>query len=173
MGKVRGTMRTTLCLAMLLAPLAVFAQDAGAAAAPVDTKPPPPADEIKHVLDYFYNGKDRGPALVELKACLKVDSSSKDAATKNECIEPVAGNVKKDTTVHGWTMWYLPEGANYDDVSLQFLFGNEVRSTVDVKLNTAGRTRTWRSSTASKKGKWTIKVKRGEQELGSTSFTVE
>ena len=163
-------MRTTL-IAVLFASLA-HAQDAGSAA-PADTRPPPPADEIKHVLDYYYNGKARGPALVELKACLKVDSASKDPATKNECIEPVSGPVKKDTTVHGWTMWYLPEGANYDDVSLQFIYGTDVRSTVDVKLSSTGRTRTWRSNTASKKGKWTIKVKRVDQELGSTSFTVE
>ncbi|MBK7863281.1 MAG: hypothetical protein IPJ65_32690 [Archangiaceae bacterium] len=155
-------MRTTFLLAVLFASLA-HAEDA-AAPPPADAKPPPPADEIKHVLDYFYNGKDRGPALVEIKACLKVDSTGKDANTKNECVEPVTGPVKKDTTVHGWTMWYLPEGANYDDVSLQFIFGNDVRSTIDVKLSTPGRTRTWRSTTASKKGKWTIKVKRGDQE---------
>lgn len=162
-------MRTTLCIAVLMSAVAL-AQDAGTAAAP-DTRPPPPGDEIKRVLDYYYNGKDRGPALVELKACLKVDSGK--GPTQHECIEPVTGNVKKDTTVHGWTMWYLPEGASYDDVVLQFLHNNDVRSTVDVKLSSVGRTRTWRSTTASKKGKWTIKVKRGDQELGSTSFTVE
>ena len=164
-------MRTTLFIAVSLFAVTAIGQEAAPAA---DAKPPPPADEIKRVLDYYYTGKDRGPALVELKACLKVDSSGgKDSPTRHECIEPVTGNVKKDTTVHGWTMWYLPEGGNYDDVSMQFLFGDEVRSTVDLKLNTAGRTRTWRSATASKKGKWTIKVKRGSQELGSTSFTVE
>ena len=166
-------MRTTLCLLAVLFASLAHAQDAGVTAAPADTRPPPPADEIKRVLDYYYYGKDRGPALVELKACLKVDSAGKDANSKHECIEPVTGNVKKDTNVHGWTMWYLPEGASYDDVSLQFIFGNEVRSTVDVKLASSGRTRTWRSTTVSKKGKWTIKVKRGDQELGSTSFTVE
>jgi hypothetical protein len=186
-----------ITMVVLLAPLTfAFAQDAGAKAAakpadkaaekpadkPADkaaekpaqpAQPPPPADEIKRVLDYYYYGKDRGPALVELKACLKVDSVGKDANSKNECIEPVTGTVKKDTTVHGWTMWYLPEGANYDTVSMQFLHGDDVRSTVDLKLNTVGRTRTWRSSAVTKKGKWTIKVKDGSKELGSTSFTVE
>jgi hypothetical protein len=164
-------MRTTLCLAVLLAASLASAQEA--AKPPADVKPPPPAEEIKRVLDYYYYGKDRGPALVEIKACLKVDSVGKDANTKNECVETVTGPVKKDTTVHGWTMWYLPDGASYDDVVIQFLFNDEPRTTVDLKLNTPGRTRTWRSATASKKGKWTIKVKRGAQELGSTSFTVE
>ena len=155
--------------AVLLGSSMAAAEDAGTPA-----QPPPPADEIKRVLDYYYNGKDRGPALVELKACLKVDSMGKgDPTTKNECLETVSGPVKKDTTVHGWTMWYLPEGANYENVSLQFVFENDVRSTIDLKLSTPGRTRTWRSTTVSKKGKWTIKVKDGAKELGSTSFTVE
>jgi hypothetical protein len=170
---VRALMSTTLKLvsvSLLLAGLA-FGQDAGTPAAP--PAPPPAADEIKRVLDYYYNGKDRGPALVELKACLKVDSMGKDPVMKNECLEPVTGTVKKDTTVHGWTYWYLPEGANYDNVSIQFVYGDEVRSTTDIKLNSVGRTRTWRSATVTKKGKWTIRVKDGAKELGSTSFTVE
>jgi hypothetical protein len=152
---------------VLLGSSLAAAQDAG-----TPQPPPPPADEIKRVLDYYYNGKDRGPALVELKACLKVDSA-KGSPTSNECLEEVKGPVKRDTTIHGWSLWYLPEGANYDNVSLQFVFGDEVRSTIDLKLNSVGRTRTWRSTTVSKKGKWTIKVKDGAKELGSTSFTVE
>jgi hypothetical protein len=156
---------------VLLVASVAFGEEAAPPAAPA--QPPPPADEIKRVLDYYYNGKDRGPALVELKACLKVDSSGGNAPTKNECLEPVTGPVKKDTPVNAWTMWYLPEGANYENVVVQFLFGNDVRSTVDLKLNTPGRTRTWRYTTASKKGKWTIKIKDGDKELGSTSFTVE
>lgn len=169
-------------LAFLTSVLAVAqtpSKDAGvpvnkeAAAAPADTKPPPSGDEVRRVLDYYYNGKDRGPALVDLKPCLKVDSVGKDNNSKNECAEFVTGPVKKDTTVHGWSYWYLPEGANYDDVVMQFLHNNDVRTTVDLKLNQPGRNRTWRSTTASKKGKWTIRIKRGDQELGSTSFTVE
>src|SRR5438270_2808428 len=101
-----------------------FAQDAGAAAAPA--LPPPPADEVRRVVDYLYNGKDRGPVLMELKACLKVDSG-KDSPTKSECLEEVKGPVKVNTTVHGWTMWFLPKGAVYDDVLLQFALDGAVR----------------------------------------------
>jgi hypothetical protein len=164
-------MNRCLALTAVLLGSIAAAQDAGKPQAP--QPPPPSADEIKRVLDYYYNGKDRGPALVELKACLKVDSVGKDANTKNECLEAVNGPVKKDSTIHGWTLWYLPEGANYDNVSMQFVYGDDVRSTIDLKLNSVGRTRTWRSTTVSKKGKWTIRVKDGAKELGSTSFTVE
>lgn len=147
-----------------------FAQDAGAPAAP--GQPPPSADEVRRVLDYYYNGKDRGPALVELKACLKVDSG-KDSPTKFDCLEEVKGPVKVNTTVHGWTMWLLPKGANYDDVSLQFAHEGTVRSTVDIKLDTEMRARTWRSQTLTKKGKWTISVVRSGTVLGTTTVTAE
>ena len=94
-------------IAVLLAPLSfAAAQDAGKPAAEKPAQPaapPPPAEEIKRVLDYYYTGKDRGPALVELKACLKVDVA-KDSPTKSECVEPVKGPVKKNTVVHAWAL---------------------------------------------------------------------
>ena len=155
--------RVVVAVALLLCARA-FCQDAG--------QPPPPADELRRVLDYMYSGKDRGPALVELKACLKVDSG-KDSPTKSECTEEVKGPVKLNSTVHGWTMWLMPKGGNYDDVTLQFAHEGQVRSTVDIKLDTEGRVRTWRSHTVGKKGKWAITVLRGTSVLGTTSFTVE
>src|SRR5438034_1312990 len=126
-----AAMRSISCVTALLSlpGSLAFAQDAGEKPA-APPQPPPPADEIKRVMDYYYYGKDRGPALVELKACLKVDTAG---VQKLECIEPVNGAVKKDTVVHWWTSWYLPEGANYDNVVMQFVFGNDARSTIDLK----------------------------------------
>ena len=162
--------RFTVAAAILLVTSA-FAQDAGSAPAAA-ALPPPPAEEVRRVLDYYFNGKDRGPTLVELKACLKVDST-KDSATRFECIEEVKGPVKVNTTVHGWTMWFLPKGANYEDVTLQFAYEGTVRSTIDMKLDTEMRARTWRSQNLSRKGKWTISVVRGGTVLGTTTVTAE
>ena len=159
-------MRRVLMALLVLSSLRAFAQDAGA------SEPPPPADEIKRVLDYYYNGKDRGPALIELKACLKVDGT-KGSPTLNECVDEVKGPVKLNANVHGWMAWYVPKGGSYDDVTLQFLFNGEVRQTLDIKLDGEGRTRTWRTQGATKKGKWQIKVMRQGKELGATSFNVE
>lgn len=162
--------RLTVAAAFFVA-TAALAQDAGAAPA-APAQPPPPADEVRRVLDYYFNGKDRGPTLVELKACLKVDSQ-KDSPTRFDCVEEVKGPVKVNTTVHGWTMWFLPKGANYDDVTVQFAHEGTVRSTVDVKLDTEMRARTWRSQNMTKKGKWTISVVRGGTVLGTTTVTAE
>lgn len=149
--------------------LAALAQDAGTAG---PAAPPPPADEVRRVLDYYFNGKDRGPTLVELHACLKVDSA-KDSPTRFECVEEVKGPVKVNTMVHAWTMWFLPKGANYDDVTVQFAHEGTVRSTIDVKLDTEMRARTWRSQNLTKKGKWTISVVRAGAVLGTTTVIAE
>jgi hypothetical protein len=167
---LEGALSRIAFAAVIALSLRAFAQDGGAAAKPAE--PPPPADEIKRVLDYYYNGKDRGPALLDLKACLKVDGS-KGSPTAFECTEEVKGPVKVNTMVHGWTAWYVPKGASYDDVELQFLHEGQVRQTLDIKLDGEGRTRTWRTQQMTKKGRWTIQVVRKGTVMGSVTVTVE
>ncbi|MEW5740464.1 MAG: hypothetical protein AB1938_16170 [Myxococcota bacterium] len=163
--------RLTLSCALVVASLAL-AQEAAPAAPATPPAPPPPADEIKRVMDYQENGKDRGPALLELTPCTKVDNT-KGSPTANTCIEPVTGPVKKGTTVFAWTLWFCPKDGKYEDVSIQFLHEGQVRSTVDVTIQGLARTRTWRGYSLTKPGKWEIKILRGTQELGATSVTVE
>ncbi|MBX7115416.1 MAG: hypothetical protein K1X64_13895 [Myxococcaceae bacterium] len=155
-------------VALLLISVTAAAQDGGK---PASAEPPPNPEIIKQVLDYYYNGKARGPALLEFKACTKIDTA-KDSPTKNECAEVATGPVKKNTAVQAWTLWYVPEGGNYEDISIQCLHQGQVRSTVDLTLNAAGRSRSWRSCTMSKTGQWTFKVTRGGTELGSTMVNV-
>lgn len=158
-------MTLRLALAAVALSTAALAQDAAAPA------PPPPADEIKRVMEYQENGKDRGPALLEVIPCTKVDNT-KGSATANTCIEPVTGPVKKGTTVFAWTLWFCPKDGNYEDVAIQFLHEGQVRSTVDVTIKGLARTRTWRGYSLTKPGKWQIKILRGSAELGGTSVTV-
>jgi hypothetical protein len=165
-------MHRVAAAAIVLLAAGSFAQDAGSAASAVAAPPPPPADETRRVLDYYFNGKDRGPTLIDLKACLKVDSA-KDSPTRFECLEEVKGPVKVNANVHAWLTFFVPKGASYDDVTVQFAHEGTVRSTVDVKLDMEMRVRTWRSQNLSKKGKWTITVMRGATVLGTTTVTAE
>jgi hypothetical protein len=146
------------------------APDAGAAALK-DVPPPTPA-EAKKVIDYYYNGKAKGPVLVELKACTKVDPGNNNSPYKNECLEAVAGPIKKGTNVHAWSLWLVPDGGTYEDVILQFVFDGQVRSSMDIKLTTSLRSRTWRTSPLTRAGKWELRAVRGDTVLGSTSVTV-
>ncbi|MBI3183083.1 MAG: hypothetical protein HYZ28_13175 [Myxococcales bacterium] len=158
-------------LAFALASAALAQEPAPAQAAPSA----PSAEEAKKVIEYYYKGKEQGPVLVELKACTKLDTG-KDSPTKNECLEVVNGPVKKGTNVHGWTLWLVPDGGTYEDVAIQFVHEGQVRSTMDVKLASSLRSRTYRASPLSKAGKWEIKVTRGSgdaaKELAKVALAV-
>jgi hypothetical protein len=133
--------------------------------------PPPSADEIKRVLDYQDNGKERGPALLDLVACMHIDTE-RGSPTAFTCVEPVTAPVKKGTSVMAWTQWFCPKGGKYEDLTVKYLLEGETRTTIDVKVEGFSRTRSWRAYTVTKPGKWQIKVYRGQTELGQTSFTV-
>lgn len=171
-------MRRIASLVVLVVATSVFAQEPGPAPAAPATPaaPPPPADEIKRVLEYQDSGKDRGPALLDLIACLKVDQTN-GSATKFTCLEPVTANVKKGTVINAWAQFFCPKDGSYEDLRFKWLIGSEVYETQDFKVSGLARTRTWRAYAPKRAGKWTVKVVRGEgdaaKELGSVSFTVD
>lgn len=160
--------------AVLSLSLTAFAQDAGVAAAPATPpEPPPPAEEIKRVQDYLENGKDRGPALLDVVPCLKVDQT-KGSPTQYQCVEPVTAAVNKGTTVYAWMQWFTPKGGEYDDVRLQFLHEKELIQTIDLTLKGGfGRTRTFRGHNMTRVGRWTIRLVRGDREFGTTTVDVK
>ncbi|MBL9039173.1 MAG: DUF2914 domain-containing protein [Archangium sp.] len=162
-----------LSLTITLLAAAARAQDAAPGAeAPVLLDPPPSADEIKRVYDYQENGKLRGPALLDLVPCLKVDQV-KGSPTAFTCVEPITGPVKKGTIVHAWMQWFCPKGGKYEDITLQWMFDGQPRSTVDLVVEGLSRTRTWRAQSLTKAGTWQIRIMRGGKELGLASITVE
>ncbi len=165
--------RITIVAVALSFSLSAFAQDAGVAAAPAGPpEPPPSAAEIKRVQDYLENGKDRGPALLDLIPCLKVDQTA-GSPTRYQCVEPVTGPVPKGTTVFAWMQWYTPKDGKYEDVKLQFFHENEVRQTIDLNVSGYGRTRSFRGQNLLKVGRWTIKLSRGETEFGAATVDVK
>lgn len=157
----------TLLAVIALASTALAEGPAAAVAAP-----PPAAEEIKRVLDYQENGKERGPALLDVIPCAKVDST-KGTATSYTCVEPITAAIKKGAVVNVWTQWFCPKGGKYEDLSIQSLLDGQVRNTVDITVEGLARTRTWRPFTVSKAGKWQFKVMQGSKELGMTSVVVE
>ncbi len=169
------TPKVAAVAAALASSLALAEEPAPQPAKATPAEAPSPA-EVKKVIHYYYGGKDAGPVLADFKACTKVDTG-KNSPTKNECLEEVKGPVKKGTNVHAWTLWLVPDGGNYEDIAIQYLHEGQVRSTMDIKLTTSLRSRTYRASPLSKAGKWTIKVVRGSgdaaKELASIDVKVE
>jgi hypothetical protein len=132
---------------------------------------PTPA-EARRVIEYHYGGQGQGPVLAELVPCLDVDADPQ-SKTKGECLEEVAGKLKKGAVVYAWMQWLVPLGDAYEDVVVQFLHEGNLRSAQDVKLAGVFRTRSWRSNAATRSVTWQIRVVRGKDTLGEVSFQVE
>ncbi|MBL8912386.1 MAG: hypothetical protein JNM17_16965 [Archangium sp.] len=166
-------LRLAVAAVLVVGSFALAQDPAQPAAAPLpgSSGPPPKPEVIKEVVDYLENGKDRGPALLDVIPCTKVDNT-KGSPTQFQCIEVVSKPVAKNTTVFAWLQWYCPKDGKYEDVSIQFLHEGQVRNTVDVPVSGFGRTRGWRGANFNKVGKWTIKVMRGDKELGSATVDV-
>jgi hypothetical protein len=158
-----------MVLALPLAALLAAAPDGGTLPPPA---PAPTADEIKRVLDYHEAGKDLGPVLLDLVACLKVDTAKNSPSIYN-CVEPVSGPVKKGTAVSAWTSWFSPKGGVYDDLAIQFAHEGLVRTTQDLKVEGGWKTRNYRANTLSKAGTWQLRVIRGGKQLGEVTVVVE
>ncbi len=161
-------------VASLLASSAALADsDAGTTAAAAKIAlPAPSALEVKKVLDYYFGAKGQGPILVELKLCSKVDGS-KDSPTRAECTEEATGPIFKKGTLQVWSLWLVPEGDAYEDVTFQYVHDGVARSTFEVPLKAAYRTRVWRPMPLTKSGKWEVKVLRAGKELASLKLNVE
>ena len=146
------------------------ASDSGPGSTP--SPPVPPRDEIRRSLDYYFNGKNSPPALVDFIPCLKVDIQ-KSSETYSQCLEIAKNSVPLYTRINLWTMWYLPQGSEYEGVILQVFWGEQLRLTEDYRLKTSGRFRTWRTVNLNRKGTWTFKIVQGSQEMDSLKLSVE
>lgn len=130
-----------------------------------DRLPAPDPEQVKRAWYHHYQGQGRAPLLVEAKPCLEVDNK-KGSETRFECLRPVEGPVPNKTTVHLWTAWLIPQGDKHEDLMVQFLHGDTVRTTRDVKLEGQSfRTRHYTGASLNKPGEWTIVLRRGEEEL--------
>lgn len=138
-------------------------------AAHAEDVPAPSPQEIRKVSKYYYEGKAQGPILVDLKACTKIDFD-KGSPTQNECVEEVKDTVPKGTQVHAWTLWLVPEGGQYDDAALEYVYEGEVRASIHLNLTSALRSRAFRATALTRTGKWQVRVVRKGTVLGSVSL---
>lgn len=157
--------RSVVCAALTLSPVAL-AQDAAPTAAPTGTPVTrPSADAVKSTWDYFYKGQGQGPVLVEARLCTEV---AKEGPNKFECIAEVnpSEGVKAGTNVMLWQAYLVPQGDSIEDLMVQVKQGNTVRETKDVKVKGDGwRARQWTGVRLNKPGNWTVSIMRGDETL--------
>jgi hypothetical protein len=129
----------------------------------------PSADEVKRVMGYFATGKGKGPVLLELVPCLKVDR--KEGEARKSCVEPVTDGVPAKTIVSAYMQFFVPADDTYE-VTVEFAKDGAVKSTKTVSIQTGYAYGTWTAASLNDAGTWTIKARVGADEVGSATVQV-
>jgi len=118
----------------------------------------PTAKMVKEVVDYYYNGQKDGPILTEAKLCKGVKNF--------ECTETIdPNNVTKGETINVWMMFFVPKGASYDDILVEYKHEGIPRRLTPHKIESSIRYRLVDKNSVDKPGDWTITVKKGITKL--------
>ena len=121
----------------------------------------PSAEEVRKVVDYYYNGQSRGVILAEHFLCTEVALEGDD---KNDCrAKHALPAVAQGAEMLLWMNFLVPSG---DEADILVLFSrkNRVRSTAKIAVKGAIRYRTWKKIPTAKVGDWQVTVL---QEIGA------
>lgn len=135
----------------------------------------PTSDEVRKVLDFYYNGKGLGVVLIEAKLCRAIE---REGDQKNECSgEITAEPIAKGEAVFLWMSYMVPTGDEKQKIIVQLENGGVTRSVKNLDITGSLRYRTWRKVVFNRSGSWIAKIvhdkEEGIQVLGEKSFSVE
>ena len=144
--------RKTNCYCLLAVSLGMLLMlNAEAVAAPT-------VKMVKEVVDYYYNGQEEGPILTEAKLCKDVKNL--------ECTEMInADRVTIGETITVWMNFFVPKGASYDDILVEYQHEGIPRRLTPHKIEGSIRYRLVDKNRIDKTGSWTITVKKGITKL--------
>jgi len=124
----------------------------------------PKASVVKEVVDYFYNGQEEGPILVESKLCKTIKSL--------DCEEVMDSNViSMGEPVKVWAQFFVPKDGIYDDIFVEYKHEGIPRHLKARKVEGSIRYRFADTYKPDKLGKWTITIKKGLTDL--KTFDIE
>ena len=147
---------TLMLLTAAFCILAIFGFSSAAAA--------PKAGVVKEVVDYFYNGQEEGPILVESKLCKTIKSL--------DCEEVMDSSaMSMGESVKVWAQFFVPKGGIYDDIFVEYKHEGIPRHLKARKVEGSIRYRFADTYKPDKLGKWTITIKKGLTDL--KTFDIE
>lgn len=125
----------------------------------------PKAKIVKEVVDYFYSGQKEGPVLTDAKICKTIKDLDCESTMDLNAV-PVGESVKV------WMQFFVPKGAVYDDILVEYKLGSLPRYLTAHKVEGSIRYRTVDTYKPDKPGDWTITIKRGATNLESFNVKV-
>jgi len=125
----------------------------------------PPADLVKQVIDYYYQGQNEGPVLVDATLCKVVH----DLECKNAL---AGGSLPEGETINVWLQFFVPEDAVYDDIMVEYTHEGVPRRLTPYTIKGSIRYRVVDRHKLNKTGDWKITVKKGTQALKTFNLKV-
>lgn len=118
----------------------------------------PDADMVKEVIDYYYQGQEQGPILMEAKICKTVEAL--------ECVEGIEpSSFPLGETIKVWMRFLVPKGATYDDILVEYRYEGTPWRVQPHKVESSIRYRVVDSFKLNKAGNWAITVRKGPNTL--------
>ena len=125
----------------------------------------PTAKMVNEVVDYYYNGQQEGPILVDAKLCKSIEALN--------CQETMDANaVPMEEPIRVWMQFFVPKGANYDDIIVEYKHEGVPRNLTAHKVQGSIRYRLVDKFKLDKVGKWTITIKKGVANLKEFKINV-
>ena len=118
----------------------------------------PSSDTVKQTVDYFYNGQDEGPILMDARLCQTVENL--------ECTAEIDPNsVGAGDTVNVLMHFFVPKDAVYDDIVVEYTHNGVPRRLTSHKIEGSIRYRILNKYKLNKPGEWSISIKKGTENL--------
>jgi hypothetical protein len=125
---------------------------------PLKAMAAPTAKMVNEVVDYYYNGQQEGPILVDAKLCKSIEAL--------DCGETMDANaVPMEEPIRVWMQFFVPKGASYDDIIVEYKHEGVPRNLTAHKVQGSVRYRLVDKFKLDKVGKWTITIKKGVSNL--------
>lgn len=118
----------------------------------------PSSDTVKQTVDYFYNGQDEGPILMDARLCQTVENLECTAE-----IDP--SSVGAGDTVNVLLQFFVPKDAVYDDIIVEYTHNGVPRRLTSHKIEGSIRYRILNKYKLNKPGEWSISIKKGTENL--------
>jgi hypothetical protein len=116
----------------------------------------PTAEEVKHVIDFYYHGQDEGLILADVKLCEDVYTKGEQ---KNECMgERTADALQEGEKTNVWMMFMVPNKVPPQKIMLQLNHRGMTMSVKRTQVTSAIRYRTWEKIKFDRPGDWTIAI---------------
>jgi len=132
---------------------------------PLKAMAAPTAKMVNEVVDYFYNGQQEGPILADAKLCKSIEALN--------CQETMDANaVPMGEPIKVWMQFFVPKGATYDDIIVEYKHEGVPRNLTAHKVEGSIRYRLVDKFKLDKVGKWTITIKKGVANLKEFKINV-